>query len=434
MDAEAQPRRKVLVVDDDRRLAIGLQEYFTKFLLQVRVAHSIASAQEEVRQDRFDVVVLDWILPDGNGRAVIEAIRSASPEAVVIVYSAHPTSDADCASLGADQFVLKSFDTTPVRNAVERGLSASRHNRVDRTIIFSNPVHHDVWSAVFQSLGHDKAPTSHALVQGPTVDVASRFAMWLVGRRPAVIPVVQIDACSSGAEAASPSNLFGSAQSQGSISSAWRRGLLDVSTTTHVLCRNSEHLTGECVELLLSAIRSGKFRRIGADRDLKMNTKFTFAGCYVDERSTTKGWQKFGDEESVISFRIPESPLSIMPTEEWIKRLPRNNLHSLRIIGRLLESLSPKACWSVLIQVFEGLSAAPHDFPLGFDWLARASLFEARVTDSASSTVVPWRAIADFPRQLYVAWLLARTNGNVAEASRQSGLTRAAIYKVLREV
>ena len=65
--AEPNYRGRVLIVDDDLRLAERIRGLLAKYLYYVRVAGSLAEAQDELAQDQFDVVVTDWIMPASIG-------------------------------------------------------------------------------------------------------------------------------------------------------------------------------------------------------------------------------------------------------------------------------------------------------------------------------------------------------------------------------
>lgn len=65
----------VLVVDDDILLASTLLRALTTFGWEVEVAHSGSAALEVMSQRAFDTLVLDLLIPDTNGFAVLERLR-----------------------------------------------------------------------------------------------------------------------------------------------------------------------------------------------------------------------------------------------------------------------------------------------------------------------------------------------------------------------
>lgn len=113
-------RGRVLLVDDDRNVAIGLKEILERYLFYVRVAHTVDAAFAEMVWDTFDVVVVDWIIPGGQGGQVLEFIEQYYPEVATVVYSAYPNTDAESTAYGVHQFIEKGLPS----NLLEMPLNA----------------------------------------------------------------------------------------------------------------------------------------------------------------------------------------------------------------------------------------------------------------------------------------------------------------------
>ncbi len=60
----------------------------------------------------YDLVLLDWMLPDGNGIDLIPEIKNKSSKTAVIVISARDDKESEIAALkaGADDYIKKPFD------------------------------------------------------------------------------------------------------------------------------------------------------------------------------------------------------------------------------------------------------------------------------------------------------------------------------------
>ncbi|RMG06471.1 MAG: response regulator, partial [Planctomycetota bacterium] len=76
----SSPKRplRVLVVDDERAVARSLSLVLEPHA--VAVAHSLAEAVSRAREDPFDALVCDLLMPDANGVEVYEAVVAAQPE------------------------------------------------------------------------------------------------------------------------------------------------------------------------------------------------------------------------------------------------------------------------------------------------------------------------------------------------------------------
>ncbi len=69
---------RVLLIDDDERLAALLKEFLGRFGFTVRAAFLAEDGLRAVRTDPPDVVVLDVMLPDMDGFAVCRKLRETS--------------------------------------------------------------------------------------------------------------------------------------------------------------------------------------------------------------------------------------------------------------------------------------------------------------------------------------------------------------------
>jgi excisionase family DNA binding protein len=113
-DALESGKRKVLIVDDDEELVELLVDVFDKDgRFDIRTANNGFGAGMLVKEFRPDLVVLDVMLPDINGKEVCQRVRSDdSLEAVkIICISGMVEQDkvADLKTAGANDFIQKPF-------------------------------------------------------------------------------------------------------------------------------------------------------------------------------------------------------------------------------------------------------------------------------------------------------------------------------------
>jgi excisionase family DNA binding protein len=113
-DALESGKRKVLIVDDDQDLVDLLSDVFDKDgRFDIRTANNGFDAGMLVKEFRPDLVVLDVMLPDINGKEVCQRVRSDdSLEAVkIICISGMVEQDkvSDLRAAGADDFMQKPF-------------------------------------------------------------------------------------------------------------------------------------------------------------------------------------------------------------------------------------------------------------------------------------------------------------------------------------
>jgi len=114
-DALESGKRKVLIVDDDEELVELLSDVFDKDgRFEVKTANNGFDAGMQVREFRPDLVVLDVMLPDINGKEVCQRIRSDETlESVKIICISGMVEQDKVAELrlaGANDFMHKPFN------------------------------------------------------------------------------------------------------------------------------------------------------------------------------------------------------------------------------------------------------------------------------------------------------------------------------------
>jgi DNA-binding response OmpR family regulator len=116
------PERRILVVDADpefRAEAVAILRVAGYTVFEV---DSALSAMRAVLADSLDVVVLDLVLPDGNGMEVARAFRAVTTtrDICVVAMTAHPESVefVDPRTFGAEAILLKPVNPTALLDAV----------------------------------------------------------------------------------------------------------------------------------------------------------------------------------------------------------------------------------------------------------------------------------------------------------------------------
>jgi len=105
-------KHTVLLVDDEEELAETLVERLEYRGFEARYATSGKDALEILREDTFDVVVVDLKLPGMSGDELVQVMRKAYPNIPIVVITGHG-SDSDAAEPeGAYALLPKPFDIT----------------------------------------------------------------------------------------------------------------------------------------------------------------------------------------------------------------------------------------------------------------------------------------------------------------------------------
>ena len=102
---------KILIVEDERKLSDSIVAYLNGERYLCEQAFTYADAKMKVNMYEYDCILLDLMLPGGNGLDILSDIRSKSNPAGVIIVSAKDSLDDKVKGLeiGADDYLAKPF-------------------------------------------------------------------------------------------------------------------------------------------------------------------------------------------------------------------------------------------------------------------------------------------------------------------------------------
>ena len=111
----------ILVVEDDPGIALGLEDDLRLEGYDVEVARDGETALQRARERRFDLIVLDLMLPRKDGFQVCRELRHGGMDAPIIMLTAR-TQEAEKVlglEMGADDYVTKPFSPLELRARIK---------------------------------------------------------------------------------------------------------------------------------------------------------------------------------------------------------------------------------------------------------------------------------------------------------------------------
>ena len=125
-DGAGEPR--ILVIDDDARIGETITRTLTLAGCAIDFSDSGWSGVRQAVQGSYDLVILDLVLPDMDGRAVLTAIMQQKPGQAVLVLSClgEVPSKVECLDLGAQDYLTKPFSLDELLARVRARLRAGR--------------------------------------------------------------------------------------------------------------------------------------------------------------------------------------------------------------------------------------------------------------------------------------------------------------------
>jgi len=136
---------KVLVAEDDRDFGNILTQYITISGFDVTLGRDGKEAWELFNQGKFDICVLDVMMPEMDGFTLAEKIKEAHPEIPVIFLTAKSLKEDIVRGLkiGADDYITKPFDPEVlilrINNILKRVYSSSNDEfKISQTVLKYN--------------------------------------------------------------------------------------------------------------------------------------------------------------------------------------------------------------------------------------------------------------------------------------------------------
>jgi signal transduction histidine kinase/ActR/RegA family two-component response regulator len=118
--APATSPRSILVVDDDRQVRRFISESLRQLAYHVVDVSDGAAALEQLRNEQFDLLLVDFAMPGMNGADVARAAQQIDAQLKVLIVSGYANSAAIEAALGETPVLRKPFDTQELGLTVKR--------------------------------------------------------------------------------------------------------------------------------------------------------------------------------------------------------------------------------------------------------------------------------------------------------------------------
>ncbi len=104
-------QKNILIVDDDERLRELLKDYLTEKKLNVYISDDFENARDVIQYFIFDLVILDRMMPSGDGIKLVSIIKDIYPTPVIMLTAlGENINKIEGLKIGADDYVSKPFE------------------------------------------------------------------------------------------------------------------------------------------------------------------------------------------------------------------------------------------------------------------------------------------------------------------------------------
>ncbi len=278
-------RIRTLIVEDEGLIRWSLRQKFQERGYVVVEAPDGAAAQAALEAGIFDLVMLDFKLPDTTGVDILRKMRETDPDTVVIMMTAYSTieSAVDAIKLGAFDYISKPFEMSELLFTIDKALETTKLRREVRALRQRLQVEHgnDViigdsrpmkrLAEIIQQVSGSGAST--VFLRGETgtgKDLAARVIHQSSTR--AGNPFINIT-CTALSETLLESELFGHERGAFTDAKAQKKGLLEMADGGTVFLDEIGDMPPALQAKLLRFLEERRFRRVGGTNEIAVDVR-----------------------------------------------------------------------------------------------------------------------------------------------------------------
>ena len=320
-------RNKVLVVDDESGVRFGIRDFLEQHGYEIEEAESCQDAQHLFRTSRPDIVIADYMLPDGTALDLLPRLREIDANIPLLVLTAHGSIDLAVRAIkeGAEQFLTKPLELPTLLVILQRLLQKQR-NHHKQLASKSRQVRQSVdpfigTSAAIRSLADQArkllSTESPVLILGETGTGKGVLARWLHENSPRADEAFVDLNCAGLTRELLETELFGHEKGAFTSATASKQGLFEVAHRGTIFLDEVGDVDLQIQPKLLKVLEEKRFRRLGDVRDRQVDVRL-IAATHQDIGQLVRE-KRFRDD---LYFRISTIPLSFPSLRERIEDIP----------------------------------------------------------------------------------------------------------------
>ena len=125
-----EEKKHILIVDDDDRLRELIKEYLENNDFYITTAKHAEDAKNKIKLIKFDLIILDIMMPGQNGLDLTKEIKSTSDQPIILLTAMGETSDRVFGlETGADDYLPKPFEPKELLLRIKNILKRIKKNK-----------------------------------------------------------------------------------------------------------------------------------------------------------------------------------------------------------------------------------------------------------------------------------------------------------------
>lgn len=305
---------RVLIAEDEPNLGMILEQFMSARGFAVTMVRDGRAALEALRSGAFDVALLDVVMPELDGLEVLRLVRERPMPPEIIVITGNGTVETAIAALklGAYDFLSKPYRMAEIEVIVKRAwekrmLTCDNHALQARlrrmSAVMPFLTQYAPLRAVLTVVGRVAAEATTVLITGEAGTGKRHMARLLhEGSAEPEAPFIDVNCAVLSAESIE-ADLFG-VERDPVGAEAPRTGLLELAAGGTLYLHNVAALGLRPQALLLHALESGSFRRVGGTQPVPVKARLVAADAADLDRVVREGQFLAGLLHRISAIRI----------------------------------------------------------------------------------------------------------------------------------
>ena len=439
-----------LIVDDEELTSSTLAELLLSEGFSAGTARSLAEARKLMALRRPDLVLLDLVLPDGNGMELFDDVEArASTEIVLITGHASLESSIEALRLGAADYLVKPINVSRLKSILSRvlrpqELRAEIHALRNELrslgrfgkLLGASPVMQKVYDQIQRV-----APTSATVLvtgeSGTGKELVAETIHQISLRRKALFLPIN---CGAISPQLIESEMFGHEKGSFTGANRQRRGYFERAGGGTLFLDEITEMPLDLQVKLLRVLETGAFMRVGADDLIEADVRIVAATNRSPEQAVAEG--KLRED---LLYRLQVFPLRLPPLRERIEDielLANDSLARLNEAEQTSKRFSPDAVQRLRAHHWPGNVRELKNVVRRAHIMSDAELIEPEAIPAEGSaaradagpyvSVRVGTPIAEVERRLIFA-TLEQCGGTKERAAEMLGISLKTLYNRLRE-
>jgi DNA-binding NtrC family response regulator len=411
-----------------------------------------------LEKQRFDVALLDLHLPGMSGLELLDRLKAAQPETEVILLTAHGSMDTAILAMkrGAYDYLTKPFHPPDlevhIQKAFEKVQLARRAWQRDTILLYEAPRYRLIGSTpamqrVIQIIEKVAPTDTTVLVRGASgtgKELVARAIHFNSTRREH--PLVTVN-CASLQETLLESELFGHEKGAFTGAVQSKPGLFEVAEGGTLFVDEVAEMAPGLQAKLLRILEDGRYRRVGGTQELQADVRVVAA-----TNKNLEEEQRAGRFREDLYYRLNVVSVALPSLKDRRQDIPELIEHFLttRQIGSIRYRVHPDALEALVNYDWPGnvrelanvleraqILAEEHlitvdDLPEAMVELGGSGTVAAGDSEAASPSAADPRLLREVERR-HVEQVLKHEKGNKVQAARVLGISRRALYRLLKK-